>query len=330
MKVHDVCIIGAGFAGLSAAGILHQAGHSVTVLEKSRGLGGRAATRRVDEIPVDHGAQFFTARTPEFQAQVRRWQEAGICFEWARGFHRWTPGTPHPVPPEDTEPRFACAAGMTALARAMAESLTVERETHVHSVRQIADRLEIRADDGSVRIAKAVLISSPAPQTLRIAGALFSSSQQSQLQACSSQPCLAVIAETSATPNWKGIQCRDHPVLDWIGADFTKRPDPRRRLIVIHASVPFSARHQDADLEAAGKALLEAASLVDPAQLADLRFHQIHRWRFARHATPLVEVPFLRAPNPSPLYAMGDAFLGGRIESAWLSGQAAAHSLLAA
>jgi renalase len=324
----DICILGAGISGLSAAGVLHAAGRSVVVLEKSRGLGGRAATRRIDDTPVDHGAQFFTARTPEFLAQVRRWQEAGVCFEWARGFHHWAGGTLRPAAPDDGAPRFACAAGMTSLARAMAGSLIVEKETRVISIEQVADRFEIRADDGSVRVARAVLISSPAAQTLQVAGPLFSAAQQRQLEACSFLPCLAVIAETTATPDWKGIQFRDHPVLDWIGADFTKRLQPRRRLIVLHATAPFSALHQDADLHAAGEAILAAASEIDPVHLSSLQLHQIHRWRFARHAVPQEGISFLRAPSSAPLLAIGDAFLGGRIESAWLSGRAAARFLL--
>ena len=62
----EILIVGAGLCGLHAATRLQAAGRSVLVLEKSRGLGGRAATRRWNNRPVDHGAQFFTAKNPEF------------------------------------------------------------------------------------------------------------------------------------------------------------------------------------------------------------------------------------------------------------------------
>ena len=56
MRRH-VAIIGAGMAGLAAARALTQAGHTVTLFEKSRGVGGRVATRRIGDCIVDHGAQ---------------------------------------------------------------------------------------------------------------------------------------------------------------------------------------------------------------------------------------------------------------------------------
>ncbi|MFM7188226.1 MAG: FAD-dependent oxidoreductase [Armatimonadota bacterium] len=46
MKSVDVAIIGAGLAGVAAAGDLAAAGKSVLVIDKSRGIGGRMATRR--------------------------------------------------------------------------------------------------------------------------------------------------------------------------------------------------------------------------------------------------------------------------------------------
>ena len=57
----DVAIIGAGVAGLTCAQQLHQAGYKVVVLEKSRGVGGRMATRRIEETYVDHGVRYLGA-----------------------------------------------------------------------------------------------------------------------------------------------------------------------------------------------------------------------------------------------------------------------------
>ncbi|MDP3634933.1 FAD-dependent oxidoreductase [Phenylobacterium sp.] len=76
-----VAVIGAGLAGLACATALRRAGHAVTVLDKGRGPGGRMSARRVEtplgQVTFDHGAQYFTARDPGFQAQVRAWAWPG-------------------------------------------------------------------------------------------------------------------------------------------------------------------------------------------------------------------------------------------------------------
>lgn len=67
MTMKHFAIIGAGMAGISAARTLLQAGHRVSVFEKSRGAGGRMATRETPFGNFDHGAQYFTVRDPRFE-----------------------------------------------------------------------------------------------------------------------------------------------------------------------------------------------------------------------------------------------------------------------
>src|SRR5258708_174295 len=60
----SVAVIGAGCSGLAAAHELRGAGYVVTIFEKSRDVGGRAATREQQGFIYDHGAQYIKGASP--------------------------------------------------------------------------------------------------------------------------------------------------------------------------------------------------------------------------------------------------------------------------
>ena len=79
--MQDVLIIGTGMAATALASKL--AGKArVTLIEKSRGFGGRMATRRREGFEFDHGAQFFTARSTEFTQFLAQPVERDAIQEW--------------------------------------------------------------------------------------------------------------------------------------------------------------------------------------------------------------------------------------------------------
>ena len=83
--MNHVAVIGAGITGLTVATDLAAAGHEVSLFDKSRGPGGRCATRRSTVGAFDHGAPGFSATTAAFRAQVAAWRTAA----WHAAAHRW-------------------------------------------------------------------------------------------------------------------------------------------------------------------------------------------------------------------------------------------------
>ncbi|RMG53873.1 MAG: phytoene desaturase [Bacteroidetes bacterium] len=59
MKSKRIIVIGSGFAGLSAASLLAQAGHEVTILEKNEQAGGRARRWSKDGFTFDLGPSWY-------------------------------------------------------------------------------------------------------------------------------------------------------------------------------------------------------------------------------------------------------------------------------
>ena len=113
-----IVVIGAGIAGLSCATVLQQAGLKVSVFDKSRGAAGRMSTCREGDWQCDHGAQYFTARHPEFRAEVARWQQAGVAGPWLPRL-KVVGGTSNHQPDPAVE-RFVGIPRMTAPGRLLA------------------------------------------------------------------------------------------------------------------------------------------------------------------------------------------------------------------
>lgn len=70
-RLADIGIIGAGVSGLAAAWELSRQGVRSVVMEKSRGVSGRAATRSHGGCRFDHGANYFKLEDPRVTRLVR-------------------------------------------------------------------------------------------------------------------------------------------------------------------------------------------------------------------------------------------------------------------
>lgn len=325
MNDADALVVGAGFAGLAAAARLREAGWKVLLLEKSRGLGGRAATRRIGSQPVDFGAQFFTASQPLFVEKVRQWEAEGLCRLWSRGFPAW----PASGSWEDGRVRYCVPAGMTSLAKREAAGLEILREARVEGLEIKDGRLSARTANEIVS-ARAAILTAPGPQTLALAADLMTPDIRADLEALSYSPCWSLIVrQAHFRPPWPALRCA-HPALEWIAADDSRRAEPQG-LFVLHATPTFSREHFEQEPGEVARRLLEAAAEVTAAE--GFRFAKVehfHRWRYARVENPLPLPAFRLLDGKGRLVFAGDAFGEPKLESAWLSGCAAAEALLAA
>ncbi|MEM0951025.1 MAG: FAD-dependent oxidoreductase [Cyanobacteria bacterium P01_H01_bin.74] len=285
---YDCIVVGAGLAGLTAANTLTgwqlpfdlpnlqkteaaEKNRSVLVLEKSRGIGGRMATRRLDrfvdasqdqvhatprpsqnsptvpgvletiedygETIVDHGAQFFTARTDPFQTLTRALEAAGVVHAWfyKKEFYRQaetaqkesstvkterheTPSDRFTNPNEANglgEAHYAASTGMTAVGKVLAGGdFSIQYNTTVTEISRASDHSgwvvqATCSNEKSARIqsfqCKHLILTPPVPQAM----ALLSPSLQRQidpqkvtaLNNIQYHPCIAIMIALSPDCN---------------------------------------------------------------------------------------------------------------------------------
>lgn len=319
-----VLIVGAGIAGLMAARELRDRHYSVTVVEKSRGVGGRLATRRLGEGQADTGAQFFTARTGAFQRHVINWQAQGLVFVWSRG---WSHGAGAPA--EDGHPRYAAAGGMNALAKALAQDLTVQFNVKISALSPVRDGWQVTDGEGRIFPCRAVLLAAPVPQSLTFletGRTPVPAADLDVLREIRYAPCLAGLFRLDRParfPEPGAVQEPGGPV-SWAADNQRKGISAGATVITVHGDPEFSRSHYNspesdtlAQLQAAVRPWLGEAAVVEA---------QLKRWRYARPLTAHSERCLLAGGVP-PLAFAGDAFGEPRMEGAALSGLAAAEAL---
>lgn len=332
-----VAVIGTGIAGAACAQALHAAGLAVQAFDKSRGAGGRLATRRVEWLDadsqprtarLDHGAPGFSARTPAFLHWARGAVGAGWLADWQPS------AAPQGLPLDDAGARFIALPDMPTACRQLLAGVGT---TFGHA----ADRLERSAQGWQLQCGgqvlaggfDAVVLALPPAQ----AAALLAPHRRDWAQRTAlalMQPCwtlMGVARAPARAPAWDVARpATGH--LAWVARNELR---PGRSAAVGEAHWVAHARPgwSRQQLEQTPAWVLQQLQQALDDFLGERTAWQhaaVHRWRYA--------MPAFTGRDPAgdgwwdPQLGLGVCgdFLGSHgVEGAWLSAQALAARLLA-
>jgi predicted NAD/FAD-dependent oxidoreductase len=330
-----VVIVGAGVSGLACAQALKAAGQSVLVLERARGVGGRCATRRVEDVQLDSGPAFLHGRDAEFLAAL-----AEVPATRVPGWPAVVEGRGQPCQPDAFligEQRLAFAEGVNAFPRFLATGLDVRLEQNVARLEPAGDSVLVETAAGEEHQAPVVVLALAAEQSRALLQSMAAPSPEvrgaaallglSRSQACLSL--LAVYPQGTPPPAWEVCYPQDSTVLQLMSHDSSKRKGAGAVALVLQARAAWSRAHLE---DAAWPELLlaEAARLLGP-WAGTPRARHAHRWTWARNdRSAELAAPMLFAlPGGGRLGLCGDRFApGGGVEAAWRSGRALAARII--
>jgi len=316
--VPRIAVIGAGMAGLACANALSRQGVPVVVFDKSRGLGGRMAARRVDGgASFDHGAQYVTARSFAFKRYLDTACAVGAASPW------------QPVQAEFAaigETWFTGTPAMKALVKPLADGLEIHRATQVTAVSRDGSGWRLATSGGGdPERFDFVVCTTPAPQAQALLAAQHDIA--AALGMVTTAPCWALMVSfaTPVRPGFDVRQAMDAPIA-WLARSASK---PGRQLEpdcwVVHASPAWSRAHLEAAPDDVARRLLDLLPGAFATALPEVEHIAAHRWRYARTTTALGQ-PYLRSADGTLLLG-GDWCLGARVEYAFASGRAIAAEL---
>lgn len=316
-------IIGAGITGLSAARRLLELGISpdnIHITDKSRGIGGRMASRRLQTpfgtATFDHGAQFFTTRSEAFKNLLTAAEQAGAVRVWTRGF----------AANEDGYARWCGSTGMTGLCKWMATDagLDIAFQTPVIN---LGEHLKQNRYD-------AVIHTAPVPQALAtlIGGRLPPPDLARRLAEIHYHATLTVMLATSNHSSGLGpggaAQFVDHPDLAFVTDNHAKGISSIPAVTIHLTNARSEALWSAPDDQVVNYAMKAAAEqLGDASDPNDVLASSVQRWRYADPVTCWPDKYVMWGATPRIVLA-GEAFDGPRVEGGFLSGRAAADALL--
>jgi len=339
-----IAIVGAGAAGLTTAFALRTLPVDVTVFEKSRGFGGRAATRGRYGCRYDHGANYFASPSE----RVRRLVTAHLPSEGLVdiGLPIWhfdAEGTlVRPDPAEGERPKWTYRQGISRLGKLLARysHAAIHRNTRIRRLRRRAGRWHLQSEEGaSFSAFEAVVLTPPAPQAADLlARSTGGGAQMDRVQRAIAD--VSYTAQFSYVFSFDRALCRpgtfygvralgeDHP-LAWIGFEHEKPGHVKagHSMVVVQTAPKWTAPRVDREPDGFVPDVKEWAEDILVCDLRHPEWYDTQRWRYARPVGGLDEEGRAAAANMGLVLA-GDYVAGvGRVGAAIETGFDAAQQV---
>ena len=317
-------IIGAGMAGLTLArGLSDRA--DVSIFEKSHGVGGRMATRWIDGVSYDHGAQYLTIRDARFHDALEAARAEGLVEPWSGQvaslgedglIERTAKGTI----------RYVGNPSMNALPKFLSGGIDIHPHAQVGAISGEPGRWFVSVRDSTEGPFDWVVAAAPAPQSARLLPARFA--HHDKLGSVEMNACFTLMTTLRHFARFPFAAAHvDDPVINWISLNNTKPGRPSTPCLVANSNAVWADVNIEKPLDSIKQQMLEALRLYVQIDPDEAQAATVHRWRYANVQQAAGE-PYL-IDRDSQLAACGDWCIAGRVEAAFLSGAGLGDALAA-
>ena len=313
---YKIAVIGAGLAGSVLTEQLINAGFTVSVLDKSRGTGGRISSCRLGNYSADLGAPYLSAQSLQFSAwlkaqpEIISWHPSSADFS---GDH------------SESIEAFIGIPRLSALTRRLIEGAEFMAQHHVSTISPLTGRgpKKINLTDASghsIGNFDAAVVATPSRQAADLLKA-FPEQVEATQQAFPRVRWVTLIEVAREYSVPAAYIHGQHSCLARIVNDSAKpgrATDTESDVWFIEATEAWSQQQIEADAGRVGEQLKSA--FFDLIKAAPPVISQrTHRWLYARHISSSTSADYLWYPD-SCVGLCGDWFSTGNAEGAWRSG----------
>ncbi len=341
-----LAIVGAGVSGLAAARELRRRRPDLDIIcyEKSRGLGGRASTRRRDGFTFDHGAQYLKAPDGPVRQMVEHdlptdtLHDIGLPVWVFDGAGNIAEGDPA----QNRDAKWTYADGLNRLGKLLGDGLTVQRETRIGALERTGDTWLLRSVEGQpVGEADMVLLTPPAEQTAALLAnsaldADTGAALAAELARATYRRCISFALAYNRPimrPYYALVNNDRAHAISWLALEHRKHPDrcpPEHSLLLPQMAARWSLEHWDTPTDELAPLVYNLAGELLAEDVDDPLWWDVQRWRYALPDTGCDAGELHRLGAPDGLFFAGDYVAGqGRLHRAIESGWQAAEQIIA-
>lgn len=316
-----VAIIGAGISGLTLAHRLKDQ-YEVTIFEKSKGLGGRVATRRAGNFSFDHGAQFFKITTPRFQDFMQPLIDNKVILPWCGRFAEITKNKVTKTRNWSSDyPHYVGNGANNSIGKYLSKGLNIIRSCKITKIKD-----HFLTDDTGAQFGPYdwIFLTCPLPQVKAL---IFDKPVQFLAENKTVSACYSLMLgfDQSIALGFDMALVKQQDI-SWISVNSSKPGRETRQSILVHSTNTWANEHLEAEQDNVMQYLLEVTSDTLNYNCKKADFTGLHRWRYAnssRHEGELFYIDYEKR-----IGICGDGFIQGRVESAFISADSLAQHFL--
>ena len=336
----SIGVVGAGAAAAAATFVIDQTSPEaeVTILEKSGGLCGRAATRRNGPVTYDYGANYLKDDDPRVTELVTETLDSDGLVDTAGPIYAYEADGEIGPGRDSDDHKWSYEAGLTQIGKRLLNrtDATVHRRTRVETIRREGEQArgdeQWRLTDTDSEIwgpFDVLLLNPPAPQTAELLrdAEWDAALREDLVEAVDAVPYRSVWTAILHypfeldVPYYAVINTDKEHEIGWISREECKPghvPDGES-LLVVQAGQDWSERHYERDAEDNVAALIDrTADLLGDERLREPDWTDHQGWRYAIPDGAVRKGPVESAAEEHSLYCVGD----------WLPGEGRVHAAL--